>query len=351
MPVPKNPGGIQDRPDPRDYKWAEVGAGLPVFDWAQGYDVENELAAALKTVNFKIPIKDQDGSSSCGGQAWAYYGAILEALSTGTFEERSAKFIYAQTFYPLGGSTGRDNAEVLRSQGVCREPLVPSYEAGLPPGEPFMIRPQDITDLARNDAKLARVMPYVNVQSNIDLIAQAVKANHGAILLVRGVNNGTWSSMFPQPPADGFGEWGHWIYAGKAKLINGKKYIGLLNSWGSDVGEAGWQWIGAEYMATTFSVWTHMFAPVVLPPSFHHTFSITLNYQDQSQEVKALQTALQLNGTFPKTITPTGYYGDITAKAVLDFQIKYQLDTLTELYALKGRIVGPKTRAKLNELY
>ena len=33
-------------------------------------------------------------------------------------------------------------------------------------------------------------------------------------------------------------------------MVNGKKYIGVLNSWGDGCGNKGWQWISEEYFNT-----------------------------------------------------------------------------------------------------
>jgi len=61
----------EDIPDPRDYQWGkDVGMATIPFDWDKGYDVEEEVSKVLG-VPFKLPVKNQNGSSSCGGQAWS----------------------------------------------------------------------------------------------------------------------------------------------------------------------------------------------------------------------------------------------------------------------------------------
>lgn len=51
-------GALEDQLDLRDYKFDEIAAAAPAVDWDKGYDVEKEA-------NIKIPIKNQNGSSSC----------------------------------------------------------------------------------------------------------------------------------------------------------------------------------------------------------------------------------------------------------------------------------------------
>lgn len=258
-------------------------------------------------------------------------------------EERSAKYVYAQTYQAGGGSTGRDNAKIFAEQGIAREATCPSYEAGQPPTEAFMRKGQDITESARQDAKFAKAYPYIQVGTNIENVAQAIRDTQGVILLINGQDNGTWLSAFPKPPAST--AWRHWIYAGKAKLINGKKHIGCLNSWGN-VGESGWQWLEEEWFTSgnVLSGWSHVFNPVPPPVGFKHNFTTDLRQGMSGDEVVALQKALQLEGTFPLVVPCTGFFGGITLDAVKKFQAKYGIVPV-------AGFVGPITRAKLNSIF
>lgn len=350
-----NPGGIPDRIDLRDYEWSEVGFATTPFDWNKGFDIEEKLSERLNIPNFKIPPKDQGVSSSCGGQAWAYLSQVLEALATGTFEERSAKYTYAQTYVPGGGSRGRDNAKIFIDQGVSRETELVSYQNNKPPSEVFMQRSADITTQVRADAMLSRSLSYTQTGTNIDDVAQAIEANSGVIIGISGSNNGTWKSELPKPPKTTSKIWKHWVYAGKAKKINGKKHVGILNSWGKNTGDNGWQWLSEDYFnavadghSVIWSGWTHVFNPNPVPPAFHHTFNTDIMFGESGEEVKQLQTALQVEGQFPESVPVTGYFGNVTLQAVQKFQLKYSITTANN--AGFGR-VGPKTRAKLNELF
>lgn len=346
-------GAVPDFIFPWDVKWEDVAVarGSAPFDWVLGVDIEQQLAFLLNNPIFKLPVKDQDGSGSCGGQAWSQYSGVLEAFFDKTFEERSAKYIYSQTFVPPGGgSTGRDNTNICVNQGVARETLTPSYDNGQPPGEAFMTRPQDITPEAKTDAATARELTGGFVNANeIDSVAQAIRDNHGCVLGVRGSNNGTWLSQFPKPPSadDTSLHWGHWIYAGKAKMIDGKKFIGIINSWGLAAGDKGWQWLGEEYFTgdNLFNVWTMIFGQKPPTPPFHYVFNNNIKLGDRSADVTSLQQALTADGEF--TVNVTGFYGDITRQSVLAFQQKYGIQNS----GTNGSIVGPLTRAELNKLF
>lgn len=140
-------GAIKSPKDSRDYRWDKMVGGALPFNWELGYDV-----------SIPFSLKDQNGSGSCGGQAMAYYGEVLEAKSTGTTEERSAKFIYAQASLglPGGGSYLRDNCNVAIKHGWAEEKILPSYDNGVPPSEEFMNRKQDITEEVRDNASKSR---------------------------------------------------------------------------------------------------------------------------------------------------------------------------------------------------
>jgi hypothetical protein len=350
-----NPGAMLDRFDPRDFQWDEFASSYPPFNWEEGFEIEEKLQKIIHntdgSMSFRVPIKNQASSFSCGGQSKSYYGEILEALATGTFEERSAKFIYAQTFIPGQGSSMRDNANLVVKQGWAKEALVPSYQNGLPPSEMFMQRSQDISDFARLDAKRARALSYVYVQPDIDLVAQAMAANNGMEMLITGSNNGTWGSPTPKLPGTE-ATWRHFMYGGKAYLKNGKKTIEALQSWGKNVGKDGWQ----EFDETWFThgailaVITHLFNPEPME-TFHHQFLKNLMYGELNDEVIQLQKALQLTGDFPANVPTARRYGDVTRRAVLKFQLREKVDAVDVLIKLNGQHVGVKTRQKLNVLF
>ena len=66
-------GAIPSTKDKRDYLYDDLGMSSTPFDWVEGYDVEEK-------VGHKLKAKDQNGSYSCGGQAFAYYAEILDVV-------------------------------------------------------------------------------------------------------------------------------------------------------------------------------------------------------------------------------------------------------------------------------
>lgn len=288
-------GAIQSKKDSRDYQYSNLGSSAIPFDWNIGFDIEEKVG--------KLPVKDQAQSSSCGGQAWASYSYVLDETNR---EEKSAKYIYCQTHVGSGGSTGRDNCEVCRKQGVSKEILCPSY----PATEQFMTT-DDRTPEAIADAKTNKEKYYGNVNIDIEEVARAIRDCNGVILGICGQNNGTWLSKFPLSPKQR--TWAHWVYAGKAKIIDGKKYIGFLNSWGKYVGEDGWQYVGEEYFNNPlgfFEIWTMTYDSQIKP----NINMPVLKFGSKGDSVKTLQKLLNAG------LVIDGKFGQKTKIAVMEFQ-------------------------------
>lgn len=318
-------GGHLSPPDERDYTWGTLGASAIPFNWELGYDIK---------VN---SLKNQNGSSSCGGQAMAYYGEVLENISTKTEEERSAKFIYAQTAVSGGGSFLRDNCDIAVKQGWAREAVLSSYENGNPPTEAFMTRKEDITDAVRLDASQSKALSYALVDNkDIDAVAQAIANNHGAALLIKGENNGTWLSTIPTV-TKGTNTWNHFLYACGAKLIGGKKYIKVKNSWG-DIGDSGYQWISEDFFTNGYILEVRTLVFKDKPEKFVFTKNLYLGIRNG--DVLQLQHRLIDEGF--ASFDPTGYFGVLTLKAVIAYQKAKHISPALGY-------VGVLTRAELNK--
>jgi len=238
-------GCVLQPTDERDIIYEEVMKTPLPFDWKKGFNIEKRLGIKLK-------VEHQNGSSSCVSQAFSKYLEVLEFIDSGNQTDLSAKDMYSRIFLPDGGAYLRDGAKLAVKRGVTRELTNPSYMNGTPPTEAFM---RELIEGNEGEAIKFSSKSYASVTSRggIDHIAQTIRDNNGVVTGVSGDNQG-WGETVVKPPK--YREWGHAIYLGRAEIINGKKYIGLLNSWGEGVGDKGWQWLGEDYLDYMFDLWT-----------------------------------------------------------------------------------------------
>ena len=233
----------------RDYIYPKIGMATAPYDWSKTFDIEQVVANAIGKPDFKLPVKNQFQSYSCGGQATSYYKSVLFAIEQGYFNEKSAKFLYAPIAVSGGGSGLDALGQRCIKSGDSREDLCPSLTVDGTTNEQFMTNVSDISSDAIQDGKndISKAYGQIIVGS-IDDVANAAANNKGCVIGVYGSNNGTWLSSNPLPPTVSHGQcWAHWLYVGKVGMNNGKKAIGFINSWGNQIGLDGWQWITEDY--------------------------------------------------------------------------------------------------------
>jgi hypothetical protein len=151
----------------------------------------------------------------------------------------------------------------------------------------------------------------------------------------------------PQPVTDG-----HSCKVVELQGLDNKQIRKIRNSWGG-VGNPtdtdGTIWCGdgdIKYAYETQQPYiTEAYVPLFAHFTFRHTFSLPIEYGQTSAEVTALQRVLVGLGflTMPAGIS-FGYYGSLTANAVLAFQHSKGITTGD------GKNAGPATRAALNAL-
>lgn len=380
-------GGLADPPDDRDRSYDEaVGATVPQpIDWVKGYDIRNVIGGDIKK-------KNQYRSMSCGGQGIAYYvwvlqiiemvkkyGKSLEQLMADRPDEVaeiSARYYYSQTNLGYGnGSTLRDNILLAAKTGGLTEGKVSSYKPDGTTDETLMI---DKTWLNAQMLKLAAVLKGKEARtifdvSNIELFAMAIRDNFGVYGGVIGSNGHGWGyDENPTPPSPGDALWGHCLFFGAYGTDELGKFIATPNSWGDYVKTPkgpwrpgfepgyGWQKLRENYFKANwiFSPWTYTdipneenLKPTPVPSDYSQKFNVNVSiiYGMRNALVNQLQKALVKIGYLDAKYV-TGYYGSITAAAVLKFQLGYNVDVIATLKQLAGKRCGPKTLTVLNSV-
>jgi hypothetical protein len=318
-------------PDPRkeaqkalDYQHSEI-AGAVALNW------NRDMSGAPK-----YSIRNQNGSGSCVAQATA---KALEIL-TGIVE--SAHPIYRRRANFNGvGMYLQDSGDIEKKQGTTTELLDPSQN---------MTESEMNADVTVPTPLVGYLYIFPNYK-NIDEIAQAIELQKHCKVTI-GLTYTEYDNAV-KPFYDGNApEAFHCLCATYYFTDeNGEKCILIEESWGPNNIT---QRIFTESYLTARGTGAMYHLPPATPnPITKPVFKFTkaLGYGQTNSDIVQLQNILKYEGLFPQNTTSTGLYGNVTAAAVLKFQLKYNLESAAQLQALKGHNVGPLTIAKLNELY
>lgn len=328
--IMSNTGLIEDPRTPdqkaKDYQHSELASGV-VTRW-----VEKDPSQWKK-----YSLRDQDGQYSCVANACA------KAFEVDTGIVASSHNIYRSRFnYPNGGMWLANAGDICRKTGTTSEQADPSNglneaQINLPITKPSTVK--------------SGIYVMITIFKDIESIAQSIEMAKSAPITVNGfvsewgdkpVFNGKTIGMDLQ----------HAVDAVDYFLYQGIKYILIDDSWGhaTTIGNGGQRLITAEYLQARCSAGMYLLNVSPTDQKPHHTFSKYLTFgMVNDPDVKALQQILAYEGLFP--IAVTGNYGNITAGAVYKWQIKHNVASLIELNTLYGKRCGPKTIAKLNEIY
>lgn len=347
----KNPGALIDTRPPekkkKDYWFGEIVAAADPVSWVE--KPENQWR--------RFPDQDQNGSSSCVAQTVKKLALILLWLKENTQVKFSATHIYQRRQNrPAQGMQGIDAFD-LWMKGITLEDLVPSERLQDPQMDGTKIEKYE-----EDIGKIFGISGHVGINTgDFEGVASVIQKTGKGVMVWFYFTAAEWSPFIPvakekidvgAPAAVR-----HSVAAVDFFLYQGKKYLLIEDS--AHFGGITRRLISEEFFKarnffTRYSMNFKFQDPTTLPEKPHYTFTKTLNFSETfftDQEVKALQEILKYEGLFPMNVDSTGYYGSVTAKAVLAFQKRYAVASDIELEALAGRTVGPKTIAKLNELY
>lgn len=180
-------------------------------------------------------------------------------------------------------------------------------------------------------------------KNNFDNIAQAVQ-DHKHCILTFGANNSEWKEI---PFINGTPDWYHGICATDLTLRNSKKYIVIDDSIDSNTFPNNQRLLSEEFINQRITGGVYLI-PAVPPEPTDHIFTRPLKKGQKDPEVRFLQEKLKKLGYFPQ-IACTNFYGSITAKSLLKFQLAYNVDKPEVLNQLKGEHFGPKSIKAINK--
>lgn len=240
--------------------------------------------------------------------------------------------------------TSKDAFSIAIRTGTCRESVMLSELLSDPEIDalPYPTNYEKLND---------EVLPtsYVTLPISFDYVAGIVEREGCAMLWVN-TDSKSWNRDTPTVGGQKGGVL-HSVVAVDTFTYKGAQYILIEDSWGKFDNLDRQRLLSREFFdeavfyAATFLTFKfdsdtdQHFAP----------FDTDLEYGHSSNEIIRLQDFLRSRGFFPKNTNSTGYYGNITAKSVYNYQIANNVAPLAELQALAGRRVGPRTRSKMNE--
>lgn len=352
-------GGVPSPKDYRDIALADVVEPVVLPD-------------SYKLDVSQLKVWHQRKLGACVGHATAKYKQYLDWKDEDEVPQLSPRFVYAlckmQDGYDGEGTYPRISMKVLKDHGCATQTTVPNDTELSHAEYIYNLDKTRISDAAFKEAEKYKISSYASVGVTLDGIKRAIYQCGGASALLRVGNewytdvngNVTWNAeaILPlRPPKVDIS--GHQVYLYGYEKVGDDTKIFLLNSWSKEWGDngTGWFW-WSQYAPFVSEAYTAVDIPKSelndaqnLPPAdkFKYNFTKQLSYGMDSEDVKKLQTALKIDGTYTGPVT--GWYGPLTAGGVHKFQVKYALASLWELVLLKGRRVGPKTLAQLNKLF
>jgi hypothetical protein len=330
----KNYNGIA--PDPRtgeqkekDFIHEELFASAPMPVW-------EERAPR------QLPIFNQGSSSACVAFAVAKILGIDEVYEGRAFVHLSPRDIYIRRQNQgQGGMYLPDALNIARLHGATTEELMPS--------EGRNEAQQNASDgLDANSDKVAlryKSAGFVELPRDIDAIAGITTKGKG-VLLGHRFDYSEWTT-FPKADPNSQKSCGHGTAAHDNILIDGKKHIVMDDSWGPNQAKFGQRFLSEEWLKlrSFYAGYTINFIYDTNVEKPHYFFTKYMKRGDRTSEVVKLQDCLKYLGMFPTNVESTGLYGPVTQRGVLNFQ------KLNGIPDNKGVQAGPKTIAKLNELF
>lgn len=343
-----NPGVLLDtRPEvekEKDYKFAEIVAAVEPVDWIEKPQSDWR----------KFPIANQNGSGSCVAQTLRKLYSIYIFLKTGVWVSLSASHIYQRRANrPAAGMSGTDAFEIAR-RGTTLEQFVAS---------------ENMTDSQMDSAKVLPFMEEVGKifkignytvvsPTDIDTVASIIQKTGKGVMVWFYFQGNEWTNvptvLNPGLSLNAPSTLRHSVTAVDYTLYQGKKALIIDDSWGLVAAMQGQRVITEDFFSKRnwFAAHFQNFAFEQVDDKPHYTFNRDLKFSTivvpGDPDVMALQDILKWEQLFPSNVASSGYYGALTAKAVLAFRAKYNISSASDPL---GRSVGPLTREKLNQLY
>lgn len=340
---------IEDLPDPgalidtrtevakaKDYKFGEIVSAIEPVVWVE----------KPQSVWRKFPISNQNGSGSCVAQTLRKLYGVYIWLNTGSYVDISASHIYQRRSNRPAGGMGGEDVFTIGQKGTTLNDFAISDNMTDSQMDSVVVKP--FMEKVGETFKLGK---YIVVSpTDIDTIASIIQATSKAVMVWFYFKRDEWTNI-PTVLYSDLDRYAsttarHSLAAVDFTLLGqsnipdypqfwGKKSLIIDESWGLTTAMNGQRIITEDFFTAR-----NFFAAHFMNFAFEEATILKPSY---NTSVVSLQNCLKFEGLFPVNVESTGVFGPITTKAVKAFQLKYGIDQVGT--------VGPKTRAKLLELY
>lgn len=319
----------------KDFKFEEIVASVAPVVWVE----------KISTSWRKFPIFNQDSSGSCVAQTLAKLMGVLYWLKNGVYVHYSATHIYQRrSNKPSGGMSGTQAFDIAQG-GVTLEVLTPSQDMNDTQMDGIKIE-----SYKEEVGKVFKLGNYlVGPNKDLETVASIIQATGKAVMVWYYFKYSEWTDV-PEIKdknlgLSAVGTVRHSVTAVDFTLYKGKKCLIIEDSWGPNYGKGGQRIITEDFHKVRNWFTAHpmnfKFDIPVTPPAPVFIFTKTMKIGDQNDEVKQLKIFLQKLGFFPANASATSYFGGVTRKGVVGFQLSRGL--------VGDGIVGKVTLLELNK--
>lgn len=317
----------------KNYDDREIDLGAPEYLTKAKADKAKKL----------FPNRDQKATSAC------VCFAICTALYSTEKEILSPAFLYSQRLNKPGlGSMYWNIGDIVVKQGVCSEDLLPT------PTTESEINSVQITSDDREDALQYKQKSYIFMDNpTIDTITAKVNLGIPVVLSIFATKD-EWSQEYPEiidttiTPSTAYINHAITALPMGAFIKGGKKYLLIQDS--AKFGNLTFRYLSEEWVEKRVTHGMYFIDLEKADAKWDYVWTRDLKVGDTGEDVRRLQMALQIMGTFPTNVSCTEYFGGITLKAVKDFQTKYPTILQSVGLTKPTGIFGPATRKKLIDL-
>lgn len=298
---------------------------------------------------------NQLGIGSCIWQARRMMRQYMWYKKTGQIKRFSARSGYILSkgidgFPDVQGTTARAADSILFKTGIAEDEIVPDDNTLA--YDKYLSFPVQATTIVSNMAQY-KIGGYATVPADFNSIKQAIFQN-GVICFTLGLD-ANWFVGIIMRVLSIVGYHGLIGYGYDVEGIFGKNSWGtgwiavLAKAMGFPAGDFYIKW--SDYQNDIYDIVAYVDVPTAIidnAKSLNYHFSGTMLAGQTTPAILQLQKRLEKEGYWTLGVEKTGFYGVVTASAVLKYQFMHKIDTPDNLEALRGRYVGPKTIAFLN---